>query len=163
MFPSANFVCVPPTAQFTCEACVGSELERKLVPVNVMLSGAVAPITAAFGLLLASVGARLGSGLMQKATGLERPLFPAPEAGFRVMTVATPGFPTKAAGTVAVTTFPRAAPVLSTGTIVARGLPLHCTTVFRTKPEPWMASVKSPLPALIWAGERKEMKAPVLF
>src|SRR5260370_23804521 len=130
--------------QFTWDACAGSVLERKLVPVKVMGRSAGAGATAAFGLMLVSVGCGFGGGLMMKAMGLERPLFPAPVAGFRVKTVATPGFPTKAAGTVAVTTFPSAAPVLSTGTIVARGLPLHCTTVFRTKPEPWRVSVKSP-------------------
>src|SRR6266849_2106056 len=140
MFPSANFVCVPPTAQCTCEACVGSELERKLVPVNVMLSGAVAPITTALGLILASVGTRLGSGLMQKATGLERPLFPAPVAGFRVMTVATPGLAISAAGTSAISfmIFP---PLPRVG-VVLRVVPFHCTTVFVTKPWPFTVRVK---------------------
>src|SRR5229473_920402 len=108
-------------------------------------------------------GSGLGGGLMIKATGLERPLFPAPEAGFSVMIVATPGLTTSVAGTVAVTMFPRAAPVLSTGTVVARVLPFHCTTVFRTKPEPRRVSVKSPLPALTCEGDRKDNTAPVLF
>src|SRR5260370_17260890 len=99
--------------------------------------------------MLVRIGRALGGGLMMKAEGLESPLFPAPEAGLRVMMVATPGFATNAAGTVAVTVFPRAAPVLSVGTVVARGLPFHCTTVLRTKPEPWSVILKSPLPAPI--------------
>ncbi len=140
-------------------------MERKLVPVSVILSGAVAPITAALGLMLASVGGRLGSGLMQKAMGLERPLFPAPVAGFTVMTVATAGLAIKAAGTVAVSF--NMFPALSSVGVVLRGDPFHCTTVFVTKPLPLTVSVKPaqvfPTQALVWAGERKEIEAPVLF
>src|SRR5260370_33373210 len=113
--------------------------------------------------MFVSTGIGFGGGLMMKAMGLERPFWPAPDAGFKVIMVATPGLVTKAAGTVAVTMFPRAAPVLSTGTVVARGLPFHCTTGFRTKPLPFTVIVKSALPALIWEGERKETEAPVLL
>ena len=165
MLATANFVWVPPILQFTWEACAGSAFARKFVPVNVMLSVCDGEVLAGevFGLMLVRLGSGFGGGLMMKAMGLERPLFPAPEAGLRVMMVATPGFATNAAGTVAVTVFPRAAPVLSVGTVVARGLPFHCTTVFRTKPAPWMVSVKSPLPALICEGDRNDNAAPVLF
>ena len=165
MLATANFVWVPPILQFTWEACAGSGFARKFVPVNVMLSVSDGEVLAGevFGLMVVRLGSGFRGGLMMKAMGLERPLFPAPEAGLRVMMVATPGFATSAAGTVAVTVFPRAAPVLSVGTFVARGLPFHCTTVFRTKPEPWRVSVKSALPALICEGDRNANAAPVLF
>ena len=154
--------------QFTWEACVESEFARKFVPVKVMLSVCDGEVLAGevFGLMLVRLGSGFGGGLMMKAMGLERPFWPAPEAGLRVMIVATPGFATSVAGTVAVTVFPRAAPALSVGTVVARDLPFHCTTVFRTKPLPLTVKVKSAqlaLQALIWAGERKDTRAPVLF
>src|SRR5260370_42509510 len=96
-------------------------------------------------------GSGFGGGLMMKAIGLERPLFPAPVAGLRVLAVATPDLATKAAETVAVTdsTFPAAL----VATFVGMGFPFHCTTVFGTKPRPFTGSVKFPGPALIRAGE----------
>src|ERR1700731_3115400 len=153
MFETANFVCVPPLLQFTWEACAGSVFARKFVPVNVMLSVCDGEVLAGevFGLRLGRGGSGFGGGLMVKGAGL------------RVVIVAPPGFATKAAGTAAVTVFPRAAPVLSVGPVVTRGLPFHCTTVFRTKPAPWMVSVKSPWPALTRGGDRNANKAPVLF
>ncbi len=81
------------------------------------------------------------------------------------MTVATPGLATNAAETVAVTesTFP----ALSRVTVVGMVVPFHCTTVFATKPLPVTVSVKPvqalPTQALIWAGERVVIEAPVLF
>jgi hypothetical protein len=120
--------------------------------------------------MLVRDGKGFGGGLMTKAMGLERPLFPAPEAGFTVITVATPGFATIAEGTTAVMEFPVTAPVLSVGTVVTKFLPFHCTTVFATKPKPVTVSVKSAhvivvvgTQAPICAGERKDSEAPVLF
>src|SRR5260370_6353681 len=106
-------------------------------------------------------GSGFGGGLMMKAIGLERPLFPAPVAGLRVLTVATPDLATKAAETVAVTdsTFPAAL----VATVVGMVFPFHCTTVFATKPLPFTVRTKSPLLALIWEGEREIIEAPVLF
>ena len=157
----------PPALHRTIEPPEGSDVGKKLeveLLVPVMVNGRAAPpATAVKGLIELKTGGRFGGGLMVKKRELEKPLLPVPDAGLRVYTLATPGLATKAAGTVAVTRFPRAAPVLSTATVVARGLPFHCTTVFSTKPPPWMESVKSPLPALICEGERKETKAPVLF
>ena len=97
---------------------------RKPEPLSINVNDAL-PAGALLGLMLVSPGKGFGDGLMVKARGLERPFCPAPEAGFRVMMVATPGLATNAAGTVAVTIFPRAAPALSTGTVVASGLPFH--------------------------------------
>ena len=77
------------------------------------------------------------------------------------MMVATPGLATSAAGTIAVSFM--IFPPLSRRGIVLREVPFHCTTVFVTKPRPFTVSVKSVLPALIWAGERKAIAAPVLF
>ena len=135
---------------------------RKPEPLSINVNDGL-PAGALAGLIPVSPGKGFGGGLMVKASGLERPFCPAPDAGFTVMMVATPGLATSAAGTVAVTMFPMATPVLSTGTVVAKGLPFHCTTVFRTKPCPFTVRVKSTLPALIWAGERKARPAPVLF
>src|SRR5712664_4246827 len=110
-------------------------------------------------------GKGFAGGLMMRAMGLERPLFPAPVAGFRVMTVATPGLATSAAETVAVTesTFP----AVSVVTVVGMVVPFQCTTVFATKPLPITVNVKpvqvEPLQALIWEGEREVIEAPVLF
>src|SRR5258705_11426967 len=142
MLETANFVWVPPLLQFAWEACAGSVFARKFVPVNVMLSVCDGEVLAGevFGLMLVRLGSGFGGGLMIKAMGLERPLFPAPEAGLRVMIVTTPGFATNAAGTAAVTVFPRAAPVLCVRTVVARGLALPCPTGFRTEAAPWMVS-----------------------
>src|SRR6202140_4170086 len=98
--------------QFTWEACAGSEFARKFVPVNVMLSVCDGEVLAGevFGLMLVRPGSGFGGGLMMKAMGLERPFWPAPEAGLRVMIVATPGFATSGAGTGAGTGVPRGGP-----------------------------------------------------
>src|SRR5258708_7266321 len=103
MLATVNFVWVPPILQFTWEACVGSAFARKLVPVKVMPSVCDAEVLAGevFGLMLVRVGSGFAGGLMMKAMGLERPLFVALVAGFRVMMVATPGLATSAAETVA--------------------------------------------------------------
>src|SRR5467141_946028 len=120
-----------------------------------------------FGLKLVRLGCGFGGGLMMKAMGLERPLFPAPEAGFSVMIVATPGLAISAAGTTAVSF--KIFPALSRVGVVLRELPFHCTTVFVTKPWPFTVRVKSQgvvgvgTQTLVWAGERKEITAPVLF
>src|SRR5580693_8215064 len=161
MFPRANCVSVPPMDQLTEDACLGSEFERKLVPVKVSINGAAAPPTTAFGLLLVNVGGGFGGGLMMKLIGLERPFCPVPEAGFLVSTVAMPGLATRAALTVAVTvnTFPFASRV----TVVGMMAPFHRTLVCGTKPMPVTNSVKPALPALIWLGERKVTAAPVLL
>ena len=123
--------CAP--LHFTCEPPEGSEAGRKPEPLRVKVKSGL-PTTLVLGAMFVSTGIGFGGGLMMKAMGLERPFWPAPDAGFKVIMVATPGLVTKAAGTVAVTMLPKAAPLLSTGTVVARGLPFHCTTVFRTKP-----------------------------
>src|SRR5207237_598105 len=85
--------------------------------------------------------------------GLDRPLFPAPEAGLRVLTVATPGLATSAAGTAAVSF--KMFPPLSSVAVVLSGFPFHCTTVWVTKPRPFTVSTKSALPALIWGCDAK--------
>ena len=161
----ASFFCAPAKLQFTWEPPEGSVEGRKPEPLSIKVSEAV-PAGALAGLMPVRPGKGFGGGLITKAKGFESPLFPAPVAGFKVMMVATPDLAMSAAGTVAVTTFPSAAPVMSTGTVVVRVLPFHWTTVFRTKPLPFTVKVKSPqlaLQALIWAGERKESAAPVLF
>src|SRR6266404_1338556 len=108
MVPTVNFVVVGPAVQFTWEACAGSECERKLEPVSERLTGIVAvPATAVFGVILPRTGSGFGGGLMTSATGLERPLRPAPVAGLNAMMVARPDFVTKAAGTFALMLFPR--------------------------------------------------------
>ena len=163
MLATANLVWVPPILQFTWEACVGSAFARKLVPVNVMPSICDAEVLAGevFGLMLVRVGIGFGGGLMMKAMGLERPLFVALVAGFRVMMVATPALATSAAETVAVTdsTLPAALVV----TVVGMVFPFHCTTVFARKLLPFTVKAKSALPALIWEGERENIEAPVLL
>src|SRR2546421_2729066 len=86
--------------QFIWDPPEGSVVGRKFEPLSIkvncaLLAGALA------GLMPVSPGKGFGGGLMMKAMGLERPLFPAPEAGFGGMTVTTPGLATSAAGTVA--------------------------------------------------------------
>src|SRR5260370_29650463 len=73
MLATVNLVCVPPILQFTWEACVGSEFERKFVPVSVMLSVCDAEVLAGevFRLMLLSVGIGFGGGFVRKAMGLE--------------------------------------------------------------------------------------------
>src|SRR6266436_1984189 len=164
MVPTVNFVVVGPAVQFTWEACAGSEFERKLEPVSERLTGLVAaPTTAAFGAILVRTGSGFGVGFMTNATGLERPLVPAPLAGLNVMMVARPDFATKAAGTFAVMMLPRIFPALSVGSVDSRVLPFHWTTVFATKVPPFTVSTKSGLPALMTEGEIDRMVAPVLF
>src|SRR5258706_7309417 len=103
MLATANFVWVRPILQFSWEACVGSAFARKLVPISVMPSVCDAEVLAGevFGLMLVRVGIGFGGGLIMKTMGLERPLFVALVAGFRVMMVATPGLAISAAGTIA--------------------------------------------------------------
>ena len=100
-------VCVAPAVQRTCEAWVGSEEVRKLVPVRSSVKLALAQSDPHDAMLVGasalSVGTGLGGGLITKMTGLESPLLPAPENGFWVITVAVPGLATSAAGTAAVT------------------------------------------------------------
>src|SRR5229473_139956 len=97
--------------------------------------------------------------------GFERPLLPAPLAGLRVRTLALPGLANNVGETVAVTV--RTFPLLSRVTTVGMVFPFHWTTVFATKPVPITFSVMeaqlAALQALVWAGEREEIKAPVLF
>src|SRR5947208_15795615 len=98
MLATANLVWVPPILQFTWEACAGSGFARKFVPVNVMLSVSDGEVLAGevFGLMVVRLGSGFGGGLVMKAMGLERPLFPAAEVVFTVVMVATPGFVTRA-------------------------------------------------------------------
>src|SRR5260370_17007957 len=160
MLATVNLVWVPPMLKCTWEACVGSEFERKFVPVSVMLSVCDAEVLAGevFGLMLVSVGIGLGGGLMMKGRGLERPLLPVPEAGFKVLTVATPGLATSAAETVAVTdsTLPEEFVVTFVGMVV----PFHCTTVFATKPPPLTVRTKSPLLASIREQQNEQIQPP---
>src|SRR5260370_6334820 len=94
MLATVNFVWVPPILQFTWEACVGSAFARKLVPVNVMPSVCDAEVLAGegFGLMLVRGGVGFAGGLVMKTMGVERALFVALWAGFRVMMVGPPGF-----------------------------------------------------------------------
>src|SRR6266849_2926394 len=163
MVPTVKIVVLAPEVQFTWEACVASELERKLEPVSKRLVVA-APATAAFGVILVRTGSGFGGGLMTNATGLERPLVPARVVGLSVMMVASPGFATKALGTVAVAILPSMFPALSVGRVVTRVWPFHWTTVPFTKVPPFTVSVKSfTWPALMTEGEIDRIVAPVLF
>src|SRR2546423_11090310 len=85
--------------QFTWDPPEGSVVGRKFEPLSINVNCAP-PAGALAGAMLVSPGQGLGGGLMMKARGLERPLFPAPETGLRVMTVATPGLAISAAGTL---------------------------------------------------------------
>src|SRR6267142_264398 len=165
MVPTVKIVVLAPEVQFTWEACVASELERKLEPVSERLTGIVAaPATAVLGVMLVRTGSGFGDGLMTIATGLERPLRPAPVAGLNVMMVATPGFATRAGGTFAVMMLPRIFPALSVGSVDSRVFPFHWTTVPFLKMPPFTVSVKSLVwPALMTEGEIERMVAPVLF
>jgi hypothetical protein len=77
------------------------------------------------GVMDVSTGNGFAAGLMMRGKGAERPLFPAPEEGFTVIMVATPGCVTSDAGTTAVMELLVKAPVLSVGTVVTRLLPFH--------------------------------------
>src|SRR5260370_2204543 len=92
MLATVNLVCVPPILQFTWEACVGSEFERKFVPVSVMLSVCDAEVLAGevFGLMLVRVGVGFGGGVMMKAMGLEGAFFSLAEGGFKMAAGAPP-------------------------------------------------------------------------
>src|SRR6266403_1973020 len=160
MVPTVKIVVLAPEVQFTWEACVASELERKLEPVRERVVVA-APATAVFGVILVRTGIGFGGGLMVSATGLERPLVPAPVAGLNVMMVASPDFATKAAGTFAVMMLPSMFPALSVGSVDSRVFPFHWTTVFAMKVPPFTVSTKSGLPALMTEGEIDRMVAPV--
>src|SRR5438309_8116506 len=136
--------------QFTWDPPEGSVVGRKFEPLSINVNCAP-PAGALAGAMLVSPGKGFGGGLMMKARGFERPLFPAPEAGLRVMTVATPGLATSAAGTAAVSF--KMFPALSSVGVVLSGFPFHCTTVLATSPPPFTVMTKSVLPALIWPGE----------
>jgi hypothetical protein len=146
---------------------VGSVVGKKLLPLAVLpvrVSGNVAPpATAVIGLIELSTGTGFAGGLMTNEMVLDSPLFPAPDAGLIVLTVAIPGVATSAAGTVAVTTFPNTFPALSVGTTVLRFFPFHCTSVCATNVPPLTVNMKSALPALCTIGERDMIVAPVLF
>jgi hypothetical protein len=88
----------------------------------------------------------------------DKPLFPAPEKGFRVLTKAVPGLVSSEAETVAVT-------VVALTYVEGMVFPSHWTTVFVTKPAVGLVTVRviSLLPALAVEGARKEMEAPVGF
>src|SRR5260370_37676668 len=115
------FFCVPPTLQLPWDPPEGSVLGRKPEPFNVNVNCAL-PAGALAGLRLERPGSGFGGGLMMKAVGLERPLFPAPLAGCRVMIRAPPAFAIQAAGAVEVKTLPTDVCGLSTGTVDAMGL-----------------------------------------
>src|SRR5258707_1356640 len=119
---------------FTWDPPEGSVGGRKFEPLIINVNGAP-PAGALAGGRGAGARKGFGGGLMTKARGLERPLFPAPEAGLRVMTVATPGLAINAAGTVAVSF--KMFPALSSVGAVLRGFPFHSTTVFVTNPPPF--------------------------
>src|SRR6267154_1107650 len=108
------WMCDAPRFQFTVEDWAVPE--RKLLPV--MVSGRSADGGAHAGETKETDGMGLAGLLTMKVMVLERPVFPAPEAGLTVRTVATPGLAMSAAGTTALTLLPRAAPVLSTATVV---------------------------------------------
>src|SRR5258708_15305936 len=97
MLATVNLVCVPPILQFTWEACVGSEFERKFVPVSAMLSVCDAEVLAGgvVRLMLLRVGLRFGRGLVVKAMGLGTAVFSPPEGGLKMVRPATPGLATR--------------------------------------------------------------------
>src|SRR5260370_8130798 len=119
---TVSFFCVPPTLQLTWDPPEGSVLGRKPEPFNVNVNCAL-PAGALAGLMLVRPGSGFGGGLMMKALGLDRPLFPAPLAGFTLIIVATPHFATQAARTVSAPIFPRAPPLPSPPTLVPTTLP----------------------------------------
>jgi hypothetical protein len=156
-----NVVCVPPALHKTCEACVGSELITKFVPVTVR-ENPEPPATAQIGDREETVGIGFPGGLIMNAMGFESPLVPAPECGLSVLTKAVPGLATRDAGTVAV--IPMMLPPLSVCSWVAIVPPFHCTTVLATKTVPGAGitvRVKLEFPAVILAGESAAMVAPV--
>src|SRR5216683_4980391 len=154
----ASVVCVPPAPHRTWEACVGSAFIPKLVPVTVRVNAAP-PATVQLGDMEDTAGSGFPGGLMMKASGFESPFVPAPECGLSVLTKAVPGLATSEAGTVAV--IPITLPPLSVCTWVAMVPPFHCTTVLATNTPPTTVSVNWGLPAVMFAGEREVMVAPV--
>src|SRR5437879_4547424 len=108
--------------QFTWDPPERSVVGRKFEPLSINVNCAP-PAGALAGAMLVSPGKGFGGGLMMKARGLERPLFPAPEAGLTVMTVATPGLAISAAGTVPVSF--KMFPPLSRVGAVLRGFPFY--------------------------------------
>src|SRR2546428_13450730 len=92
MVPTANFVCTPGVLQITWDACAGSVLGRKLVPVSVILSICDGEVLggAVLGVRLVSVGRGLAGGLILKAMVFESPL-DVLEGGFEVFTEESPG------------------------------------------------------------------------
>jgi hypothetical protein len=109
-----------------------------------------------------SVGRGLGGGFIIKVTGFDSPLLPAPENGFWVITVAVPGLATNAAGTAAVTLV-TTVPVASRITLVSSFFPFQVTYVCATNGLPLIVNVKSGLPALMFEGDKKNTRAPVLL
>ncbi len=107
-------------------------------------------------------GVGFGGLLMMKVTVFDRPLVPAPENGFCVLTVASPGLAIRDPGIVAETMEPSTLPAESFATVVGNFLPFHSMNVCATNPAPLIVSVKSPLPAGILDGDKKEIEAPVL-
>ena len=79
-----------------------------------------------------NVGTGLGGKLMMKVVGFERPLLPAPEKGFWVMTVAAPGLATNAADITALTE--TMLPAVSRLSVVVSFFPFHSMKVLATKP-----------------------------
>ena len=62
----------------------------KLLPLTVRVKVAL-PAAAVFGEIEVIAGTGFAGGLIVKDRTLDRPLFPAPEKGFRVLTNTTPG------------------------------------------------------------------------
>jgi hypothetical protein len=114
------------------------------------------------GAIDVSVGMGLGGGLIMNVTGFDSPLFPAPENGFCVITVAVPGLATNDAGTTAVT-LSTIVLVESRATVLTSFFPFQVTYVCATNPLPFIVNVKSGLPALMFEGDKNATDAPVLF
>src|SRR5205814_5451618 len=104
--------------QFTWDPPERSVVGRKFEPLSINVNGAP-PAGALAGAMLVGPGKGVGGGLMMKARGLERPLFPAREAGLRVVAVAMPGLAICAAGRVGVSF--KAFATLSSVGVVLRG------------------------------------------
>src|SRR5580692_2768875 len=101
MLTMGSVLCVGPEFQCTCEPPDGSEVGRKFVPLTVSVKEAL-PAAALVGDIEVIVGRALPGGLTMNARELESPLFPAPDAGLKVLTNAVPGLATSAAVTVPV-------------------------------------------------------------
>lgn len=156
---AARVVCVPFAFQFTVEPPVGSEVGIKLLPVRVNMRAPL-PGAAEVGEMESSSGRGFGGGLITNAMGLERPLFPLPECGLKVLTLARPGLLTSDAGTAAVKD--RMLELASNTGVVTRLLPFHWTTVLVMNPEPNRVMVKFAEPAPTFEGDKEMSLAPVL-